>query len=47
MIWDGIEWDGTRVEWQDRVVEDNVGGEKAHMEKFTVFTEQCKLIINE
>ena len=28
MIWDGIEWDGTRVKWQDRVEEDNVGGER-------------------
>ena len=29
MIWDGIERDGTRVEWQDRVEEDDVGGEKS------------------
>ena len=26
MIWDGIERDGTRVEWQDRLEEDNAGG---------------------
>ena len=37
MIWDGIEWDGTRVEWQDRAEEDNVGGRKAHMEKFSFY----------
>ena len=30
MIWDGIERDGTRVKWQDRVVEDNVGGGERH-----------------